>query len=210
MTLVYCGSLTSVRSNQQVRLACVHLVPRRCLCSFFWLKLMQALPYKRRCQLFLHVRAKTRAFKLALDWSSWKTASSLLSVRVRPSSGPPCALSRKELLAGWPPSKSVGLRPFQRRAIRVLLCFECPLLRESRRALHCTKLGLCVEPVLASVTADSPSSHSALFHQKAMRLPVPNPLVSPRSLRHCLQFWTSPWVHTLCRKSSGWTQGWRR
>ena len=34
VTFVYCGSLASVHS-QQVRLACLHCVPPRCLCSFW-------------------------------------------------------------------------------------------------------------------------------------------------------------------------------
>ena len=87
----------------------------------------------------------------------------------------PCSPTWKDLLAGWPPSKSVELRPFQHRTVQVLRRWGCTLPRESRGVQHCTKLALCLGPVLGSGAVDSPPSQSALSRQKAMRLPVANP-----------------------------------
>ena len=108
-------------------------------------------------------------------------------------SGPQCSLTCKNLQAGWPPSKSVELRPFQRRAVRALRCRGFLLLRESRAAQRFTKLALCLEPVQASVASVS-QANSRGPHQKATRLPA------NLSTNKLFQFWTGPEAHAHGRK----------
>ena len=124
------------------------------------------------------------------------------NVRRQAGSRPPSFIW-KNVLAGWPPSKSVGLRPFQRRAVRPLRCWEVWLLRESQAAQRHTRLALCLEPVQASVAPVRTSRQLARSHQRAMRLPA-NLSTLPKNLQSWLQFWTNPGAHNHWRKSSDW------
>ena len=71
----------------------------------------------------------------------------LRSVDAQPNSRQQRSLTWKNLLAGWPPSKSAGLLPFQHRAVRALLCWEFRLFRESQAAQRYTRLALCLGPL---------------------------------------------------------------
>ena len=84
-----------------------------------------------------------------------------------------------DLLAGWPPSKAA-----HRRALHVLLCWECQLLCGRLQALRCGKLALCLEPVLVSAAAFS-SSRTALRPRTARRQ-------FPASQSRWALRWTSP------------------
>ena len=115
----------------------------------------------------------------------------------------------RNLLAGWPPSKSVGLLPFRHRAVRALRCWGFLLLRESQAAQRYTRLALCLEPVQASVASVSLSSQLARSHQKAMCLPA-NLSTLPKYLQSWVQFWTGPEARTDWRKSSEWIRVWQQ
>ena len=90
----------------------------------------------------------------------------LRSVSARPNPRQQCWLTRKNLLAGWPPSKSVELLSFQHRAVRALRCWGFLLLRESQAAQRYTRLARCMEPVQASVASLSLSSQLAVPSKK--------------------------------------------
>ena len=116
---------------------------------------------------FLVPRQARQSFADANNRSTKKTAKRSATRGVAaPSPNRQCSHTWKDLVAGWRSSKSVLLRPLQRRGIRVLLWRECPLLRECRRVLRCTKPAFCLELVLALVAvpskSDAPSSSHSL------------------------------------------------
>ena len=110
----------------------------------------------------------------------------LRSVSAKPSSRQQCSLTWKISLAGWPPSKSGELLPFQRLAVRALRCWGFLLLRERRGARRYTRIALCLEPAHASVAFVSLSSQLVRSRQKAMCL-----LANLSTLPKYLQSWVA-------------------
>ena len=71
MHRVECGVL-----HKQFCLLCLHRVPRRCMCFFFWHMIRAVLSLARCCQLFLNILAGRSAIA-SLSFGAVQTASSL-------------------------------------------------------------------------------------------------------------------------------------
>ena len=99
------------------------------------------------------------------------------------------------------PSKSGRRRPLLRFESRDIV--DEPACLEGRAAQRCTKVALCLEPVLGAVASVSQSSPLALSHQKPICL-----LGYLKYLQSSRQFWTNTKTHAHWRKCSEWIWVW--
>ena len=97
------------------------------------------------------------------------------------------------------PSKSGRRRPLLRFESRDIV--DEPACLEGRAAQRCTKVALCLEPVLGAVASVSQASPFAQSHPKPMCR-----LGYLKYLQRSKQFWTNTETHTPWRKCSEHTE----